>query len=251
MKTSTVQLSDMQMYFEIDGAGEPLLLLHGGGGCHSDWAYTCWDQLLGEYMLITPDARGHGSSTNPQRAITHRQCAHDTLALLDYLGIKKCRAVGLSFGANTLLHVATLQPDRIQSMILVSATMYFPEQARQIMRQVMVENQPPSEWEAMRARHKLGDKQIIALWRWQRGMKDNYDDMNFTPPLLAQITAPTLIVYGDRDFLYPVEMAVEMYRAIPRSALWVVPKGGHGPIFGEASARFGETALAFFRSETQ
>jgi hypothetical protein len=42
------------------------------------------------------------------------------------------------------------------------------------MRQV----QPPSEWEAMRARHKLGDKQIIALWEWQRGMKNNYDDMN-------------------------------------------------------------------------
>ena len=136
-------------------------------------------------------------------------------------------------------------------MILVSDAMYFPEQARQIMRQVMVENQPPSGWEAMRARHKLGDKQIIALWEWQRDMKDNYDEMNFTPPLLAQITAPTLIVYGDRDFLYPVEMAVEMYRAIPRSALWVVPQGGHGPIFGEASARFGETALAFFRSETQ
>ena len=115
------------------------------------------------------------------------------------------------------------------------------------MRQV----QPPSEWEAMRARHKLGDKQIIALWEWQCGMEDSYDDMNFTPPSLSQITAPTLIVYGDRDFLYPVETAVEMYRAIPRSALWVVPKVGHGPIFGEASARFGETAPAFFRSETQ
>lgn len=47
-------------------------------------------------------------------------------------------------------------------MILVNDAMYFPEQARQIMRQVMVENQPPSGWETMRARHKLGDKQIIA-----------------------------------------------------------------------------------------
>ena len=249
MKTSIVQLNDMQMYFEIDGGGEPLLLLHGGGGCHSDWAYTCRDRLLREYTLITPDARGHGSSTNPQRTITHHQCADDTLALLDHLGIKKCRAIGLSFGANTLLHVATLQPERIQSMILVSATMYFPEQARQIMRQVTVENQPPSEWEVMRARHKLGDEQIIALWEWQCGMEDSYDDMNFTPPSLSQITAPTLIVYGDRDFLYPVEMAVEMYRAIPRSALWVVPNRGHGPIFRDAAAQFGETALTFFRSD--
>jgi pimeloyl-ACP methyl ester carboxylesterase len=79
-------------------------------------------------------------------------------------------------------------------------------------------------------------------------MKDSYDDMNFTPSSLSKITAPTLIVYGDRDPLYPVEMAVEMYRAIPRSALWVVPNGGHGPIFfGEAAARFAQTAFAFFR----
>jgi pimeloyl-ACP methyl ester carboxylesterase len=117
--------------------------------------------------------------------------------------------------------------------------------------QMTVENQPPSEWKVMRTRHKLGDERIIALWEWQRDMKDSYDDMNFTPPSLAQITAPTLIIYGDRDFLYPVEMAVEMYRAIPRSALWIVPNGGHGPIFGDASGQFGETALAFFRSDTQ
>jgi pimeloyl-ACP methyl ester carboxylesterase len=66
--------------------------------------------------------------------------------------------------------------------------------------------------------------------------------------MLFKITASTLIVYGDRDFLYPVEMAVEMYRAIPQSALWVVPNGGHGPIFFDAAPQFAQTALAFFRS---
>lgn len=54
-------------------------------------------------------------------------------------------------------------------------------------------------------------------------MKDSYDDMNFTSHVLARITASTLIVYGDRDFHDPVEMAVEMDRAIPGSALWIVP----------------------------
>ena len=42
-------------------------------------------------------------------------------------------------------------------------------------------------------------------------------------------------------------MAVEMNRAIPRSELWVVPNGGHGPVFMEAAAKFSETALEFFR----
>ena len=59
----------------------------------------------------------------------------------------------------------------------------------------------------------------------------------------------TLIVYGDRDPLYPVEMAINMYRAIPRSALWIVPNGGHGPIFFDAAAQFAQTALPFFQTQ--
>jgi pimeloyl-ACP methyl ester carboxylesterase len=247
MKSESVELNGIEMYYETEGTGEPLLLLHGGGGCHDDWIYAGRDQLLREYTIIVPDVRGHGRSTNPQRTITHRQCALDAIALLNHLGIEKCHAIGLSFGANTLLHVATGQPDRIEAMVLVSPTMYFPEQARAIMRQVPVENQSAEEWETMRKRHKLGDEQIVALWEWQRGMKDSYDDMNFTPPALSRITASTLVIYGDRDVLYPVEMAVEMYRAIPRSALWVVPNGGHVPIFLDSAAQFIRTTLTFFR----
>jgi pimeloyl-ACP methyl ester carboxylesterase len=79
-------------------------------------------------------------------------------------------------------------------------------------------------------------------------LKDSYDDLNFTPPQLAKITASTLIVYGDRDPFYPVEMAVDMYRAIPKSALWIVPKGGHGPVFFGAAPKFAQTALTFLRA---
>jgi len=237
------------MYYEIDGAGEPLLLLHGGTGCHENWLYAGGDQFAREYSVIMPDARGHGRTTNPRGTITHRQCALDMLALLDHLGIAKCRAIGLSMGGNILLHMATLQPDRIEAMVVVSATMYFPERARAIMRQIPAAgDQPAQEWETMRKRHKLGDQQIVALWDWGRRMQDSYDDMNFTPPALSRIAAPTLIVYGDRDPLYPVEMAIQMYRAIPRAALWVVPNGGHGPVFLDAAAQFAATALAFFRT---
>ena len=81
-----------------------------------------------------------------------------------------------------------------------------------------------------------GDDQIRTLFEQMRGLKDRHDDMAFTPPLLATITARALIVHGDRDPLYPVELALEMYRAIPNSALWVVPNGGHGPVFGKDAA---------------
>lgn len=252
MAGQSVPLNGIEMYYETEGAEDPedpLLLLHGGLGCQENWAHAGRDHFAREYTLIKPDARGHGRSTNPARTITHRQCALDMLALLDHLGISRCRAIGLSMGGNMLLHMATLQPERIEAMVLVSATMHFPEQARAIMRQVpAAQDQPPQEWEIMRKRHKLGDEQIVALWDWARGMSESYDDMNFTSASLAKITASTLIVYGDRDFLYPVEMAVEMYRAIPRSALWVVPNGGHGPVFFEAAPMFARTALTFFRS---
>jgi len=53
-------------------------------------------------------------------------------------------------------------------------------------------------------------------------------------------------VYGDRDQLYPVEMGVQMYRAIPGASLWVVPGGGHGPIFAPHEREaFAREALAF------
>jgi pimeloyl-ACP methyl ester carboxylesterase len=54
---------------------------------------------------------------------------------------------------------------------------------------------------------------------------------------------------ADNCSLYPVEMAVDMYRAIPRSALWVVPNGGHGPIFFDAAPQFVQTVLSFFRTQ--
>ena len=248
---AAVSLNGIELHYEIRGQGEPLLLLHGGTGCHGDWAYAGRELFEGEYKLIIPDARGHGRSTNPGKTITHRQCARDILALLDHLGVTQCKAVGISMGANILLHIATLQPDRVSAsptaMVLVSAAMHFPPQARAIMAAITPASQPAAEWEAMRKRHHLGDRQIVALWEWCHSMKDSQDDMNFTRQSLATITARTLIVYGDRDPLYPLEMAVEMYRAIPNSALWIVPGGGHGPVFFDAATHFAQTALNFLR----
>jgi pimeloyl-ACP methyl ester carboxylesterase len=94
MKAAIVQINGIEMYYEIEGAGEPLLLLHGGAGCQQNWAHAGRDQFAREYTLILPDARGHGRTTNPQKTITHRQCALDTLALLDHLGISNAGRLG-------------------------------------------------------------------------------------------------------------------------------------------------------------
>ena len=102
------------------------------------------------------------------------------------------------------------------------------------MREMTPDNRSEEEWKTMRQWHKQGDEQIRALWLQGNRFKDSYDDMNFTPPYLSTITARTLIVHGDRDPFYPAKMAIELYEAIPRSHLWMIPNGGHGPIFGAA-----------------
>jgi pimeloyl-ACP methyl ester carboxylesterase len=163
--------------------------------------------------------------------------------------IERFKAIGLSMGAKTLLHLATQQPARVEAMVLVSATPYFPEQARAIMRQLSPDDHTEAEWRQMREWHKHGDEQIRALWRLPEVYKDSYTDMNFTPPYLSTIMARTLIVHGDRDPLYPVNLALEMYGAIPRSYLWIIPNGGHGPIFGDMAGHFVETSLAFLQGD--
>lgn len=239
-------VNGIEMYVKTRGEGEPLLLLHGGGGAGTNWDLIFKEPPQG-YRLIIPDLRGHGRSTNPSGEFTFRQSGLDVLALLDQLGIEKCKAIGLSMGAKTLLHVATQQPERVEAMVLVSATPYFPEKTRAIMDQASRADHTEPEWQQMREWHKHGDEQIRWLWRLPEKFKSSYDDMNFTPPYLATITARTLIVHGDRDFLYPVSLAFEMYESIPQSWLWIVPNGGHGPIFGDRARDFVEKALAFLR----
>jgi len=242
----TVPINGMEMYFEIHGEGEPLVLLHGFSGAGSNWKLI-FEQPPQGYRLIIPDLRGHGRSTNPSGEFTFRQSALDVLALLDRLEVARSQAIGVSAGAKTLLHLATRQPERVDAMVLVSATPYFPEPARAAMRQITPESRTEQEWQLMRKWHKYGDEQILALWAQGNAFKDSYDDMSFTPPHLATIQARTLIVHGDRDPLYPVHLSLELFQSIPRSYLWIVPNGGHGPIFGDMAERFAETALAFLR----
>jgi pimeloyl-ACP methyl ester carboxylesterase len=240
----TITINGAEIYFETRGEGEPLLLMHGGGGIGAHWKLI-FAEPPAAHQLIIPDLRGHGSSTNPAMKFTIRQLALDVLSLLDELGIQRCKAIGLSLGAKTLLHLATQQPQRIESMVLVSCAPYFPEQARAIMRELSPDHRSEAEWEQMRQWHKHGDEQIRALWQQMNKFKESYDDLNFTPPYLSTITARTLIVHGDRDPLYPLSLAVEMYASIPHSSLWVIPNAGHSPIFGEVKDQFAETSMAF------
>lgn len=238
-------LNGRQLYFEVHGTGEPLLLLHGFSGSSQDWVPSL-AQWGTKFQLILPDLRGHGRSGILSKPFRNEDAAADLFALLDHLGIRTCKGVGISAGGNVLLHMAIRQPERITAMVLVSATPYFPTQARDIMSQYG-DNLPEEQWEILRRRHPGGDAQIKAILASTKSFASSYDDLNFTPPLLSTIQARTFIIQGDRDPLYPVELSVEMFKAIPNSRLWIVPNAGHGPIIGARWPEFIQTASAFLQ----
>ncbi len=243
-----IEVNGIELKWEETGEGEPLLWLHGGLGSGADWRHIFKESPAG-YRLIAPDLRGHGGSTNPSGSFTFRQCAQDVLALLRHLRVPRVKAIGLSGGGITLLHMATAEPAAVEAMVIVSAPPYFPAEARAIQRNFSESMLGDADMVRMRERHIHGEPQIRQLFSIVRGLADSYDDVNFTPPYLGTITADTLIVFGDRDPLYPVSLAFDLQKAIPRSYLWVVPNGGHGPVFGKAAAHFSSTALAFLGGE--
>jgi pimeloyl-ACP methyl ester carboxylesterase len=241
----TADVNGVQLYYETSGKGSPLVLIHGFLTSGRVWEPYVAD-FARYFRVIVVDMRGHGHSTNPTNQFTMRQSALDIFALLDQLGITTFKAIGASAGAMTLIHMATQQPARIEAMILISGTPYISSIGRKDLQPA--DSMKPQDYEWLRKYATYGDDQIRSLWNQLYNLKDNFEVMNFTPPYLSTIKAKTLIVHGDRDPLFPVERAQELYRSIPDSYLWVIPNADHGPIDKHPDV-FKEWALEFLRGE--
>jgi pimeloyl-ACP methyl ester carboxylesterase len=242
-------VSGVRVHYERHGHGRPLLWLHGFMGAGSDWRYQFPDVAEG-FELIAPDLRGHGASTGAHAQFSFRQAAHDMLALLSHLRVEQVSGIGISGGGITLLHMAIIQPGLIDAAVLVSVPPRFPEEARAFQRAFTPELLPAQELELMRQRHKGGREQVERLFSSARGLADDTDDVDFTTEMLARVTGRSLLVFGDRDPLYPVTLALDMYASLPNAALWVVPNAGHAPVFAEHAARFRDEALQFLSEPT-
>ncbi len=225
-----INANGAKFYYETKGSGEPLILLHYFSGNHAIWRPDLIDTLSKHYKIIIPDLRGHGLSSNPTKEFSHGLVAQDIYALLDKLGIKQVRAIGASTGAMTLLHMATFDSTRIKTMILIGGTPYFDDQYRKRVKSITTwETFPPDRLPSWKERHTQGQEQLDMLLGQWRSMAFDHDDMNFSPSKLAKIKCPTLIVHGDRDPYFNVNLALEMYNSIPNSFLWVFPNEYHLP----------------------
>lgn len=222
-----VAVGAVQLAYRDVGAGPPLVLVHGNSN-----SGVMWDPVVAalapHYRVIIPDLRGYGRSTNPTGVFSFAEAARDVIALLDSLGIESVRAVGNSGGAMVMLHVATAAPSRVEAMVLQTGTSYFPQHVWDMAREDAPETWTTSSLEDMVRREvALSIDQARQIRGYFHALKDSGDDVNFSPEDLSRITARTLIVHGDRDSYFPVEIAVEQYRSIPRSYLWILPNHDH------------------------
>jgi len=240
-----LRTNGVEIEYQVTGSGEPLLMLHGFGECIDQSWGAIAPEFAKSYRVIAINQRGHGRSTNPSGKFTHRQSAEDTKNLMDALGIKSATAIGFSSGGMTLLHLATRYPDRLSKIVVVGATTHFGEQARRIMRSVASEGLPPEVRKQFLKCATRGPAQADELVRQFGSFKDSYTDMNFKAADLAKVKARTLIVHGDRDEFFPVSIPVSMYAAIPKSELWIVPRGDHSPTAGAPPNIFTQTVKSF------
>lgn len=223
------EVNGTRIYYEEQGQGDALFLLHNFFNTGESWS-PYLEELRAKYRVIVWDMRGHGRSTSAGASdvFLHAETAHDLLALMDHLGIKRTSAIGASSGGMTLLYAATMQPDRFEALVLVGAQTYFSAKARNAQERLIKSlEENPQQWQVFHERHGAsGAEQLV---RQFEALASQYGDPVFTPDLLATISARTLIVQGDNDSYIPISQPVEMFRAIPSAHLWIVPSGGHLP----------------------
>jgi len=128
-----IKTGDIQTYFEIHGAGEPLVFIHGLGSSGRDWQFQL-PVFTPHFQVITYDVRGHGQTDKPPGPYSVPMFADDLKALLDALEIRKAHIVGISMGGMIALQLTASCPDVVKSQAIVNSwAEHIPENFRQRM----------------------------------------------------------------------------------------------------------------------
>lgn len=236
-----------KIYYEEYGQGEPLILLHGFGRTASDWKAFI-PEFSKHYRVIVWDMRGHGRSTNPDTTVAfrHAVAAQDLLIFMDNLKFQKVRAIGHSSGGITILYAATMQPDRFDAIVPISAQTYYSLQVREFIEK---NAKPEAQFEFNELEKLHGRPKGMFLAKQFYNFHKLQGDPSITPDQLGIIKAHTLIIHGDNDFV-PVSQAWEMFQNIPKAHLYIIPNGWHLPHLGAANGvDFTRRTLEFLKGE--
>src|SRR5262249_40228877 len=109
-----------RIHYAVYGAGDPVVLLHGGLGNADHWANQV-PALAGKFQAIAIDSRGPGGSTRPRAAVSYDVMANDVLAVMDHLKIDRAAFVGWSDGGEIALKLAVSHPERVAKLFVLGA----------------------------------------------------------------------------------------------------------------------------------
>jgi pimeloyl-ACP methyl ester carboxylesterase len=202
------------------GAGEPIVLIHGRGGDIGTWATSgVLENLAKDHRVIALDLRGHGKSSRPHDPNQYgREMGLDIVRLLDHLALRRAHVVGYSLGANIVAQLLTTHPDRFLTATLVASAgrfawttqdeLLFEQEASETERdgvsrtailRLAPRNAPkPTDEEIKRrseaalANPDLDRHAIAALLR-------SFRDQRIAPDEAAAVRVPTLGIAGSAD----------------------------------------------------
>lgn len=247
----TVRANDLDIGYERLGAGPPLVLLHGAGSsARVDFAAQV-PSLASAFGLVLPDARGHGATRwDPALGFRGEWLVDDLEALVDALGIGTFHLVGFSMGAMTALGFAVRQPERVRTLVVAAVTIEREPRAsvaRRLLDPERIERDEPA-WAAQVVRRHDG---VQGQDAWRRLLPAIAADVAVQPLLTARdlrsITAPTLVICGDRDPMAPVDQVARLARHVRDGRLLVVPDCGH-EVLSERPSLVNEALGSFYRS---
>ena len=265
-----VRANGIDIYYTQAGQGMPLVLLHGGMvSTNPIWAptpvsYAAHMQTLARrYRVIAPDTRGCGRTVHDGGTVTFGQLADDVLALADALDLDRPLIAGFSEGGITATVLGIRHPGSVRAIANHAGYDAFDPSVMPVlgatMRQMLGGSPDATEadpdaaarffsqsaemqgvFELMKADEDSGQ----GRGHWKEYLRLAFPRLTqptgYTTPDLGAITAPTLIIVGDRDEFCSVEAGVNAYRVLAEGELAVVPATGHiiTPPLVELTAEF-------------
>ena len=262
----TIQAGEISLYYEVEGRGEPLVLIPGFGTGAWIW-YRQTPVLAREFRVVTFDPRGVARTEAPEGGFTMRQLADDVAALLEALGFPSAHILGASFGGFVAQEFAVRYPARTRSLILCCTSyggaghvrpsdetlaalgstrgLNTEDRFRENLllafspRFVAEERDEVERAIALRAANPVSER--VHLEQLQAAV--NFD----AAPLVTSIRVPTLVITGDADRIVPPENSRNLAAAIPGAELHVIEGGSH-TFFIERPDEFNRAVVEFVRS---
>jgi pimeloyl-ACP methyl ester carboxylesterase len=214
-RSGYVEANGVNYYYEIQGRGQPLLLLHGGLGSIDMFA-PILPALTKERQVIAVDLHGHGRTALGDRPISLIAIGDDLAAVLGKLGYDSVDVMGYSFGGGAALRLAVQHPSRVRRLVIASAPFaqdgFFPEMLPQQaavgagMAEMMKETPMYKSYVAVAPRPQDFPRLLDRMGELMRAPYDWAEDVK-------KLTGPVLLVYGDHDMIRP-EHIVRFYQLL-------------------------------------